>query len=213
MAIAFDTASIFQSAVAASLTYSFTTSGANRALVVGAVTVAGTVTSITYNGVAMTLPTSGHVALSGDAAGWDHAYFYYLLNPIVGANNVIITTAGGTSIGSFAASYTGVHQTGGFDSSNSTGPTAGITTISPSTTTVASSTWTIGWFRNDQANFAAGAGTTFRTAGSIGIADSSADLTPGINTLTGTWVGAGNAAAIIISLAPVSNSGSMFGIF
>ena len=94
-------------------TYSHTCSGSDRFLLVGVTlrrspSPAGTISSVTYNGAAMTLV--GTPALI--ASNTQRVHLYYLENPDAGTNTISIThTAGQTNLWSLAASYTGVDQT------------------------------------------------------------------------------------------------------
>lgn len=83
----------FWSGASTAVTQSFTVgSGSNRALIVSVVTGfsgggPGTISGISYGGVAMTLLSSG------TASGNANTYVYYLLNPNSGANNITFTVA------------------------------------------------------------------------------------------------------------------------
>lgn len=205
MAVAFDAASGFNSN-AGSGSYAHTCTGLNLGLLVGVVcTIADDVSGVTYNGVAMTLVAK--IPLVADAAGWVEIYLFYLGAPATGANNVAVTVTGGSTWGSRAASYTGVQQASltTVDASN-TATASAVTVITPTVTPILDNCWAIAWFRDDQANLVAGAGTTMRgVANSVAFGDSNAPIHPAaLTSLQATWAGAGKAAAIIISLAPLA---------
>jgi len=90
-------------ATSTSLTLSTDCTGADI-LLVGFTLGSGTVTSVTYNGVSMTLATSNTSGISG--------YLYYLVAPSSGTNNVVITPSGSTTINAISACYSGAKQTG-----------------------------------------------------------------------------------------------------
>lgn len=138
MAIAFDAATrADQAATTGSFTFSHTTSGANRVLIVMCYLneEGDLVTGITYNGVAMTranaftntpgasVPTSG--------------YIYYLANPATGANNVVISYSGNRAVIAVAASFTGANTSSPIDQSNTvySGNDFSSTSVSLSVTT------------------------------------------------------------------------------
>lgn len=136
MAIAYSAVSSGDSAVnAISLTYSHTTSGVDRFLVVSVNTDNNaTCTGVTYAGVSMTQVTSLFDAASGTTR-----YVFYLVNPTSGANNVVVSMTASTGrIHSIATSYTGVAQTSTFGAFASN---VGNTTTSTSTLTVGSGYW------------------------------------------------------------------------
>lgn len=85
-------------------TFSHTTSGANRLLIVGiAVDDAVAISSVTYGGQALTL-------LAQDASTWVRTAIWYKINPLIGANNVVVTIASAMHQAAGAVSFTGVHQ-------------------------------------------------------------------------------------------------------
>jgi len=94
----------------ATLTFAHTTAGANTLLVVGVSfnltnNAAATVSSITYNGVALTL-----IGTQNDASNTRRIEMWQLISPTAGANNVVVTisglTATGTSFGVVAGATT-----------------------------------------------------------------------------------------------------------
>jgi uncharacterized repeat protein (TIGR01451 family) len=131
--VAYDNASSAQSQSNNPITFAHTTgTGSNRLLVVGFVMKdPKTVTSITYNGVALT--KAGAIANTSNV----EVQIWYLVNPASGANNVVVNWAGGTVSHVGAATFTGVHQTaplGTFVSNKNTGAdTTPNVTVSSST--------------------------------------------------------------------------------
>lgn len=111
-----------------SLTFSHTCAGVNRLLIVWVsyFDSADTISSVTYNGVAMTAIPSGSAANGNyKIAG------YYLIAPATGANNVVVTFSGAVSdFGGGSISFTDAHQT----TPLGTAVTATGTSTSPSVT-------------------------------------------------------------------------------
>jgi hypothetical protein len=117
---------------AALSTYSWnhTVSGTNRLLIVGvSVFAVGTVTGVTYNGVALT-----HISACDGTNGLYHTEIWYLIAPATGTHSVVVTLSTSlTSIAS-AVSYVGVHQTSPTEASSinqgtGTPATDAVTTI------------------------------------------------------------------------------------
>lgn len=132
MAIAFDAKTGFTySGSTVTQTYSHTCSGSDRILFVGvSIRNTRTITSVTYNGVAMT--QSG----SSIGVGTVVDYLFYLVNPATGTNTVSITQSAADTITSCSISYTGASQTGQPDATSTGGPTT-TTSYSQSVTSVA----------------------------------------------------------------------------
>ena len=196
MALVYD-ATATGTASATSLTYAHTCTGSNLILFVGFSTydAAEVVTTVTYNGVAMTQANK-----KASAAGDRWSYLYYLIAPATGANNIVISRSNSGSINSCSTSYTGAKQSSQPDSSN-TNSVLSDTTLTYSTTVVASNCWLVAW--SDGAN-TAGAGTTTRnTSGSAsGIGDSNGTVSTGSQSLIFTVGGAGQIEGVIASIAP-----------
>lgn len=129
MAIAIDSSSEGVIGGASSLTFSHTTSGSDRVLVVGvSVGAAMSVSTVTYNGVGMTQANTQNMG----GAVFTNTYLYYLVAPATGANNVVISTSGAGFIWGYGLSFTGVDQT------NPIAPTGGNTTLQAGGTTLTS---------------------------------------------------------------------------
>ncbi len=92
----------------------------------------GTVTSLTYNGVAMTL--IGTCVDSSSRAYW----LYYLINPASGSHSITFTAGTSGNVGIFGISFTGAKQSGQPDNNNlGANPTVTSTSYSQSISTVA----------------------------------------------------------------------------
>lgn len=179
MAIAFGGVSGASAASATSLTFSHTTTGTLRVLFVGiwVVSTSDVVTSVTYNGVALT-----RVRAQQSASDSRYQYIYMLENPASGGNNVIVFTSSSVNIFAIAAHYTGAKQTDQPDNSGSHSSGVASTTWSDTITPVADNCWMVALVRPDsgRSDTAASSGTTMRLLQSSSIAwfDSNAAITP-----------------------------------
>lgn len=120
--VVFGATSGAQAGTTTALSWTHTTSGSNRGLIVFALPWATTASSATYNSVGMT--SAGTVA--GPSSDGHRAYAYYLAAPASGANTVTINCPSGTMAGA-AISATSVDQTtpvGGY--ATATGTTTAI---------------------------------------------------------------------------------------
>ncbi len=223
MAIAFNAAAdlgIVASGTSFSASYTVG-SGSNRLLTVGFIgdytTLGGgggydDITSVTYNGVAMTLAVK--LIDNSQATANRYSYLYYLLDPPSGANTVAVTWTNSHYLAAIAADYTGVAQSGQPDAATTNFQDGGgITTLTTSITTVANDDWAIlieGGY-NAGAPPIAGAGDTLRTYdatyGTPGLFDSNGAITPsGAYSMTTTRSSASQAIShIIAAFAPVSS--------
>lgn len=172
MAIAFDATTItnfFTNGAVTSVTISHTTYGLDRLLLVPIEITANAVSGVTYAGTVMTYVDS--VQSPSDR----YKVLYYLLNPALGANNIIASYSSSQSqtiVGGY--NYTGVKKTGGFDTSSTN--TATASTTFSTTLTAAGNTWTMMvWRDNNGGNVTAGSGTTVRLA-SEGLCDSNGNV-------------------------------------
>ena len=136
-AIAFDAASNANNINITSLTWSHTTTGTNLLLVVGTFAKDGTdadrpVSDVTYGGVSLTKVREDDDTTINHTSG-----LWYLVNPATGANDVVVSFAGGTlQVGiAGAMTFTGVKQTSPLDASNG-GVQANAASISTTVTTV-----------------------------------------------------------------------------
>lgn len=176
--------------------WSHTVAGSNTILIVCTVgDLTDTLTSITYNSVAMTLV--GKVQTLADR--WQ--YMYYLLNPTAGTNTIQITGPAFTS--GAAISYTGVKQSAQPDASTTNNASA-ATTIVTSLTVVAANSWAVIWGAQGAGTISAGTGVTQRQLnGSLFIlGDSNTGLSAGSNSMTINDTPAGNLSTIMASFSP-----------
>lgn len=105
MAVAADAVSTASGNGVTSISWSHTCTGTDRALFVG-MSHSGTITGVTYNGVAMTLVNE---AVPGDGAY--KAAWWKLSNPASGANTVVVSFSASATGEGGAFSVTGAHQT------------------------------------------------------------------------------------------------------
>lgn len=200
MAIAFDAKSNLDGDVGTTHTWPHTCTGANLVLLVGGRDQAGsTVTGATYNGVPMTQIS----ALVLD--GTDTDYFFYLLNPATGTNNIVVTFSASSSWYGKGASYTGVSQVG-FPDAAQTNTGSAATSLTGTVTTVADNAWTVMFADNDTGAFSAGGGTTIRTTvgnQAMTIADSNGAITPAGSTTLNLTMASSKYTYSMVSMAPV----------
>ena len=194
MAIAFDAVSHGVDGSGTSLSWSHTCTGSNLILFVAAlVDTSHTVTSVTYNGVAMTQIAS--------VDAWTRTALYYLVAPATGTNTVTITASGNNPIYGRATSYTGASQTGVPDSfSTNTG--TGTTSLNLTTTVVANNSWLVGCIGNDSNTQTAGSNTTIRyQLNGWSIIDSNGAQASGSRSMNCTFA-SGTVGGVIASFAP-----------
>jgi hypothetical protein len=192
MAIAYDTVTHSGFSSASSFSFSHTTSGSDRLLIVHVYDGNDRVTNVTYNGVGLTLVED--LLMTGAAAG-QYIQLWYLLNPASGTNNVTITGSASMSLYASAVSYTGVEQTGQPDASTkqAASPNTSLTTT---VTTTDDNCWLMGYAYRGT-TISAGAGTTLRggsVAGILEVIDSNGAKTPAgshslITTSSSTFAG------------------------
>lgn len=133
MSIAFDNVI----ANTSSTTFSFTTSGSDRALLILVErNTAGGDVSATYNGINLT--SIGHIADGG--SGLTSLQGLLLINPTIGTNTLVLS-GGGTVLSSTVVSYTGVSGLDVTASSNGNSPTGSV-----NLTTVTDNCWVIAGF-------------------------------------------------------------------
>lgn len=206
MAIAYDSSAAAGSTSTTSLSYSHTTSGSDRVLVVFAKTYSSSdlVTGITYAGVSMTKLLTGQ-----DAGGlWSHAYI--LANPATGANNVVVSLSSANYIGSTSHSYTGCKTVSIPDASGSLN--SSVTDVTTTLTTTVDNCWLVGSY-NGGRPYTPGVGTTVRqtqlSSDYLVTFDSNGAKTPaGSYSLAGSQSTATACRNYIISLAPAPTASS-----
>lgn len=179
-------------------TFSHTCTGDELILFVLAFVQIGTTTGVTYNGTAMTLVDSqGHTG--GNVSMW------YLLNPAVGAHNVVVTASGTTVVAGKSASYTGVRQSAQPDASFKQN-FSGTSSVWGAVTTVADNCWTILMVSDQTGGELAGTGTTLRVAADgQAIFDSNGAISPAGTNFLRTSNAVLNWGVVMASFAPSGN--------
>ena len=205
MAIAFDASTDGGLNFSNSLSFAHTCSGSDRILLVAVfgdlVTNAYDITSVTYNGSALT-------EIAREATPSDRwVGLYYIVAPATGSNTVAVTVTGGV-VAAACSSFTGVHQSSPIDSSSTSTATlaAGLTDF---TTVVASSCWLVMGGKNNTGATSAGTGTTLRQgpANGIYLVDSNGTVATGsrFQEVAGSTA---NWSDVLISIAPAGGAGS-----
>lgn len=185
-------------ATSTSLTFSHTCSGTNRLLLVHiAQGGANAVSSVTYNGVALTL--AGAV---NNTNGNVHAELWYLLAPAVGTFNIVISLPAAATIYAFGSSWTGVNQT----TPLGTAVTGTGTSTTPSVTVTSAVGDTVVDVLNAQqqpANLTPSTGQTSLYTGTLYVAGSSA---AGAASVTMGWSAANGYAwaQVAVPLKPLA---------
>ena len=198
-AIAYDTSSTAPSNQSGGTSWTHTTSGNDRYLVVATYWDSSSQPTVTYNGVSMDLifrMTSTNV------------YVFGLANPASGANTVSVSFGGGGLWGdAIATSYTGVKQTGQPDSTGSKASGNPVTSLAGTTVTVADNSWAIGIAKHGASDLG-GTNTSVRVnarhtnADWYALVDGNAPKTPaGTATLTTTGTSQ-EMQLMVFSLAP-----------
>ncbi len=213
MAIAFDNHASSDTVSGTNiLTYSHIASGNNRVLFVSAhlyqsgqgVATGDKLTSITYNGVGMTLIDK---SLQTGTAYPRYAYLYGLVNPASGTNNVVVNASDNTNrIISYSVSYQGASQINQPDS-HTVNTSANTTNITTNLTTNTDNDWMVSAAIAADTATSAGTNVTIRDnaqfTGAIG--DNNAKITPP-QSYPMTWNGAGTSAWNVLqaSISPAS---------
>lgn len=216
--IAFDAASNSgYKAASSSYSWSHTCTGNDRYLVVGIsmLSLAQTVSGITYNSIAMTLLGSRN-----SITGACRVELWGLLAPSLGTNTIAVTLTGAIASAGNASSYTRVHQTSpieGFNSAQATNVGAADATVN--VTTVADNDWCVDVIATDDGSITVGAGQTqagnVTGAGGSGAMSYEGPKTPA-GSVTMSWTGVGALATWSIgsiALRPTQASTLSSGIF
>ncbi len=205
MAIALDT-STYGSFVGSgtSLTWSHTCTGSDLVLFVGVIANDTTdlVTGVTYNGVAMTLVGKENATTDR----WTS--LYVLAGPATGTHSVVVSTSSACYITGLSTSYTGGHQTTPIDS-HVEAVAGSASSLTATTTVVASGCWLVGMGRSNISPVDAGTGTTERAQetdfNSGGLCDSNGTVGTGSQSLQITFGGSGQGTFVVASLAPAAS--------
>lgn len=209
--ITFDAASNsgYQSA-SAGYSWSHTCSGDDRYLVVGIslLSVAQTVTAMTYNGVTMAL-----LFAQSSATGAARIEIWGLAAPAIGTNTISATLSGSIASAGNASSYNGVHQTSptegaaGADATNT-----GAADATVNVTTTADKDFVVDIVATDDVAITVGAGQTqtgnVTGAGGSGAMSYEGPKTPA-GSVTMSWTNVGALATWVtggIALRPVTAS-------
>jgi pectate lyase len=202
-----------------SLTWSHTIgSGTDRVLVVGvavedASTTDANVTSVTYNGVALTAVPSSKI--NGGGTGIIQTQLFYLLGSSlpVGAFNVVVTFQGAVDgISAGAVSLTGVSQAAPGPAATKV-DTSGADSISTSISTPVSNAWVVDVVGSgNSGSFTAGSGQTERwdlaASGMTGAMSTKPVATAGATALAQTHSGANRLAHSLVALSPSAGGGT-----
>jgi len=181
MAIALDSKSDLSSSGSTSYTVSFTNTGGNI-LFVSIYAINATVSGVSYAGVAMT--QIAHITYVGDlqvyalGGGWGTG------SPATGANNVVVTAAGGTTYRVNAISYSGAATSGQPDVTpvTTTGNIGGNTAASQSITTATNNAMMVLFSKTGDDN---PAGTV--TGGTNQLSGTAPDVSDNLTTTAGTY--------------------------
>lgn len=193
------------------LTMSLTTSGENRFLVVGIAgdNVNDVITGVTYAGVAMTLADK---IKTTNFDRWN--YVFVLFNPASGANDIVVSASSSVFFTAYAASYTGVNQTG-MDATPVTN-TAYANTLSTSITTVTDNAWAIqSNYHGTTAGALTATGTDvireLSTYQNAGIVDTDGPISPaGARAIAVDGASGGPMSAVMIAIAPLVSNSNFF---
>lgn len=192
--IAFDAASNSgYQAASSSYSWSHTCTGADRYLVVGVamLSLAQTVSSITYNSVNLTL-----IGVRASISGAARVELWGLTAPTTGSNTIAVTLSGSIASASIATSLTAVHQTSPIEAFNSAQATnVGAADATVDVTTVASNDWIIDIIATDDTAITVGSGQTQRgnvtgLGGSGAMSTEGPKASAGAVTMSWTDVGA-----------------------
>ena len=201
--VAFNAATYGGNTTGTSQTTSHTTAGTNRflAVCVWADTASDLISGVTYNGVSMTLVDKQlHTGLR-------YHYLFGLMNPAIGANNVVTSASSSTFIQTLVASYTGVAQAGQPEAAIKTTATA-QTSITTPLTTVTANAWTVNCVGSG-AGSAAGTNFTERTSdtdfNTVRMGDFGPQASPASVSMTVTSAST-NFSSQMIALAPAGST-------
>lgn len=205
MAIAIDNSAIWSAPNASGAnTQAYTCTGSDLILIASVAT--GLITSMTYNGVAMTkLADNATTFLS----------YYYLQNPATGSNNIVVTRSGspGATIDGDIMSFTGVLQGSNPFGTGQTNSGTSTTSLSNNYTTTQANSYIVDFLSTSGAPGAAPSPVTATGAGHISArysyigggdqVGSGAGYTPttstGAYTIGYSWTVIGTPAAWAIS--------------
>jgi hypothetical protein len=206
MAIARDNSGTATSNATTGLTTAFAVAGSDRQMRWGTSDLGGTtdrVTSVAYNGTNMTRINS--IINSGHGS----QYWYGLIAPSTGTNNVVSTYTASILTREIFASYTGAHQSTLSDSNATNSVTAASSPLNTTVTVGASNCWLVGYGQTNVLPFSAGTGTSVVNTldgGYSGLVDSNGTVGTGSQSLQITWTGADTVELLIDAMPPVASS-------
>lgn len=126
--VVFDNSTTSRAKEKSSLNFNHNCSGTDRLLIVGLVSKGGSVSSISYDGFAMT-------KLEGQSNGETRTEFWYIVSPSTGVNSVSITMSSSLTFAAIATSYEGVDQSVPFLSAGFATGNSGTSSVTISSAT------------------------------------------------------------------------------
>ena len=206
-AIAYDSTATNYAGSGTTISITHTSSGSDRIVWCGVLdqqAVDPGVTSVTYDGVAMTGIASNPANNGG--VNNVHIRLYYLIAPNTGGKTVTATFAGSVgNSGLTCSSYTGASQTGVPDAQSKTENFGATTSCVGTVTTVADNSWMVMFVRTEIGGATFHTGTTNRynnTDGGFG--DSGGPITPAGSHSLQYDFGSSVNDCLVASFAPVS---------
>ena len=199
MAIARDATTVISGTVNPSLSTNVTVTGSNPILIFGFILGADVISSVTYNGVAMTQLTK----LAGNGGAF--LYLYFLIGPTTGTHALIVNTSVADAVDGAATSYTGYLP---LTFPNASTTNSGATPLTTSLTTTIDNCWT--FLIADSCNVplnSGGAGANQLSANhgqGCGTFDSNGAISPAGSTSMQTVNGSGTFHHIMVAFAPVA---------
>lgn len=184
MAITFGGEQSYAHASASSHSFSFSTAGNDRTLILNAAVQGPTITGITYNGVAMTRAYAALVTFVDRMTQW------YLANPATGSNTVALTYSGSDVGGGMALYYTGTDTADPLGTTNTSQTTSSVSSGSTALVTDTDNSVIVDFMRvGDDAvtSFAANVGQTSRSILQSATIDNSLGASDEVTTTAGSY--------------------------
>ena len=209
MAIAYDAGSDKGAGGSSSISNSHTITGSDTILFAGILTGAGTISTITYNGVDM---KTNSIGSAQDTDGTNDLWAYYLVAPATGTNTLASTRSSSTNSYRLAgASFTGADQTTPTGVTNQTRLNS-VTSYSPTVTTTVDDAWVVNYGRNTISANTAGADTVLcaDTGTNPYLGRSDADTGPAGSHSLNYTMSSGDVGYIVWDLNPAGGGGATF---
>lgn len=185
------------------VSFSFTTAGSDRGMLVGAQVQQASyyTTGFTYNGVSSTVVDTQKNGTNNEYVG-----LYYLTNPASGTNTCILQATSNSYMYPFTVSFSGVHQTSMLNTSAKNQANS-VASISVSPTTTVDNCWAVSFVRNDTGTVTSSTNYTVRGASnSFRLGDSNGTVgTAGSKTITASGT-TGKMAIVTAMIAPSASS-------